>query len=131
MHKYTSILRHSDQIILTQPFSNIGGRTMYSAGSPRSLSDLRLTAQFLPFSEEASLLLAPSEPPSFAFAAIRGGFSSLSHTLLKRSLREASLRLASQKQASCLLLPSRLRSLSPACRQAGRLVSEKNHQKSP
>ena len=32
----------------------------------------------LPFSEEASLLFAPSDPPSFAFAAIRGGFSSLS-----------------------------------------------------
>ena len=44
----------------------------------RSLSDLRLTARFLPFSPEASLLLASGEPPSFVFAAIRGGFSSLS-----------------------------------------------------
>ncbi len=62
----------------------------------RSLSDLRLTARFLPFSPEASLLLASGEPPSFVFAAIRGGFSSLSlgtlsgcesidsHTLLLR-----------------------------------------------
>ena len=65
---------------------------------------------FLPFSTEASLLLVSVEPPSFAFAAIRGGFSSL---LLKRSLREASLRLALQQQASCLLLPGRLRSLPP------------------
>ncbi len=35
-------------------------------------------ARFLPFSPEASLLLASGEPPSFVFAAIRGGFSSLS-----------------------------------------------------
>ena len=108
---------------------------------PGSLSDLHLTARFLPFS-----------PPLFVFAAIRGGFSSLSlkrslreaslrlahqktslllasgvppsfvfaairggfsSLLLKRSLREASLRLAHQKQASCLLLVCRLRSFSP------------------
>ena len=68
---------------------------------PGILLDLRLTARFLPFSEE---------PPSFVFAALHGGFSSL---LLKRSLREASLRLAHQKQASCLLLVCRLRSFSP------------------
>ncbi len=36
----------------------------------RSLSDLRLTARFLPFSPEASLLLASGEPPSFVFAAL-------------------------------------------------------------
>ena len=101
----------------------------------RSLSDLRLTARFLPFlfrnkppacffraafvrfrrhpwrlflaiarhslryaslwtrtPTETSLLLVSSEPPSFASAALHGGFSSLS---LKRSLREPSLRLAS------------------------------------
>ena len=69
-----------------------------------------LTARFLPPPEEASLLLAASGPPSFASAALHGGFSSLS---LKRSLREASLRLAHQKQASCLLLVCRLRSLPP------------------
>ena len=100
---------------------------------PWSLSDLRLTARFLPFPPEASLLLAASGPPSFASAAIHGGFSSLSLSALfgrrvydspsrskppaccfraafvrfrrhpwrlffaiaQRSLREASLRLAS------------------------------------
>ena len=61
---------------------------------------------FCPSPPEASLLLASEEPPSFIFAALHGGFSSLS---LKRSLREASLRLAHQKQASCLLLPGRHR----------------------
>ena len=99
----------------------------------------------------ASLLLAASGPPSFVFAAIRGGFSSLSLGTLfgrrvydspssskppaccfraafvrfrrhpwrlflaiaRHSLREASLRLALQQQASCLLLPGRLRSFSP------------------
>ena len=131
---------------------------------PRSLSGLRLTARFLPFSSEASLLLASSEPPSFAFAAIRGGFSSLSLSALygMRVHRLAPF----QKQASCLLLSGRLRSLSPpsmaaflryrsALSSGGesttrlpptalpkysrspatlrfcRLVSEKNHQKSP
>ena len=60
---------------------------------------------------EASLLLASSGPPSFVFAALHGDFSSLS---LKRSLRYASLwTRIPQKQASCLLLPSRLRSFSP------------------
>ena len=77
---------------------------------PRSLSDLQLTARFCPSPSEASLLHASSGPPSFASAALHGGFSSLS---LKRSLREPSLRLAHQKQASCLLLPGRLRSFSP------------------
>ena len=48
----------------------------------RSLPDLRLTTRFLPFSTGASFLLASSEPPSFAFAAIRGGFSSLSLSAL-------------------------------------------------
>ena len=47
---------------------------------------------------------------SFVFAAIRGGFSSLSlGTLFGRRV----LRLAHQKQASCLLLVCRLRSFSP------------------
>ena len=60
---------------------------------------------------EASLLLASFGPPSFAFAAIRGGFSSLSLGTLfgMRVHRLAPL----QKQASCLLLSGRLRSLSP------------------
>ena len=77
---------------------------------PWSLSDLRLTARFLPFPPEASLLLASSGPPSFAFAALHGGFSSLSLSAL---FGMRVLRLAYQKQASCLLLPGRLRSLSP------------------
>ena len=87
-----------------------------------SLADLRLTARFLPFSSEASLLLASSEPPSFAFAAIRGGFSSLSlGTLFGMRV----LRLAYPAAA----LPKYSR--SPATLRFCRLASEKNHQKSP
>ena len=89
---------------------------------PRSLSDLRLTARFLPFSSEASLLLASSEPPSFAFAAIRGGFSSLSLSAL---FGMRVLRLAYPAAA----LPKYSR--SPATLRFCRLASGKNHQKSP
>ena len=77
---------------------------------PRSCRTYASRLDFCPSPSEASLLLASSGPPSFASAALHGGFSSLS---LKRSLREASLRLAHQKQASCLLLVCRLRSFSP------------------
>ena len=172
----------------------------------RSLSDLRLTARFLPFplQQQASCLLLPGRlrslpPPSMAaFLRYRSALSSVcesldSHTrskppacffraafvrfrrppwrlflaIARRSLREASLRLPLQKQASCLLLPGRLRSLPPPsmaaflryrsalstvcesldshtplprcqnahaaqlCLSFYRLVSEKNHQKSP
>ena len=86
-------------------------RSLKVRQTPRSLSDLRLTARFLPFSEEASLLLASSVPPSFAFGALRGDFSSLSLGALY-GMRVHGL-APLQKQASCLLLPSRLRSLSP------------------
>ena len=55
------------------------------------------------------ILAMPGTLRSF-FAAIRGGFSSL---LLGTLFGMRVLRLAHQKQASCLLLPSRLRSLSP------------------
>ena len=118
---------------------------------------------FCPFSSGASLLSAPSEPPSFAFAALHGGFSSLllsalfgsrvydSHTrskptacfwcaafvrfrrppwrlffaIAQRSLREASLRLASPLLRCQNAHVAQLRSAFVA------LYRKKNHQKSP
>ena len=65
----------STQFVLMSPLIDVFRISWHVT---RSLSDFRLTARFLPFSPEASLLLAPGEPPSFVFAAIRGGFSSLS-----------------------------------------------------
>ena len=121
------------------------------AAFPRYRSALSSGGESTTRPPAASLLLAASGPPSFVFAAIRGGFSSLSLGTLfgrrvydspssskppaccfraafvrfrrhpwrlflaiaRHSLREASLRLALQQQASCLLLPGRLRSFSP------------------
>ena len=88
----------------------------------RSLSDLRLTARFLPFSSEASLLLASSEPPSFAFAAIRGGFSSLSLSALY-GMRVHRLAYPAAALPKYSRSPSYAPFLSPCIR--------KNHQKSP
>ena len=79
---------------------------LFLAIARRSLREasLRLASQ-----KQASCLLLPG-PPTFASAALHGGFSSLSlGTLFGRRV----LRLALQKQASCLLLPGRLRSFSP------------------
>ena len=90
--------------------------------STRSLSDLRLTARFLPFSEGANFLLASSEPPSFAFAALHGGFSSLSLSALfgNRVYDSPPLLLRCQNTHVAQLRLS-------FCR----LASGKNHQKSP
>ena len=71
---------------------------------------------------EASLLLASGVPPSFVFAAIRGGFSSLSLGTLY-GMRV--LRLAYPAAA----LPKYSR--SPATLRFCRLAPGKNHQKSP
>ena len=58
-----------------------------------------------------------SKPPACfwcaAFVRFRRPPWRLFFAIAQRSLREASLRLAHQKQASCLLLVCRLRSLSP------------------
>ena len=113
---------------------------------------------------EASLLLASGVPPSFASAAIHGGFSSLSLGTLY-GMRVLRLAPSSSKPPACFLR-DRLRSLpppsmaafprycsalssggestthlpptalpkcsrSPATLRFCRLVSEKNHQKSP
>ena len=59
---------------------------------------------------EASLLLASG---GAAYVRFRRHPWRLFFAIAQRSLREASLRLPLQKQASCLLLPGRLRSFSP------------------
>ena len=77
---------------------------------------------FCPFSPGASLLLAPGEPPSFAFVALHGGFSSLSLSALFGSRVYDSpplLRRCQNTHVTQLRLSF--------CR----LASGKNHQKSP
>ena len=65
-------------------FLDVKSSVIAALGFPR-LGACRTYASrldFCPFSPGASLLPAPSEPPSFAFAALHGGFSSLSLSAL-------------------------------------------------
>ena len=80
------------------------------AAFPRYRSALSSGGESTTRPPAASLLLASS---GAAYVRFRRPPWRLFLAIARRSLREASLRLALQQQASCLLLPGRLRSLPP------------------